>query len=78
VAGSLPAPHPQYGVPFGWQHALNGPHHAETLRRMYARTEDRDQATNWATREAQWALFGKGRRLLAESPQGGDGTFRRL
>ena len=26
----------------------------EALRRMYARTEDRDQATNWATREAQY------------------------
>ncbi len=26
----------------------------ETLRRMYARTEDRDQATTWATREAQY------------------------
>ena len=27
---------------------------AETLRRMYARTEDRDTATTWATREAQY------------------------
>ncbi len=26
----------------------------EVLRRMYARTEDRDQATSWATREAQY------------------------
>jgi pimeloyl-ACP methyl ester carboxylesterase len=26
----------------------------EALRRMYARTEDRDQATSWATREAQY------------------------
>jgi pimeloyl-ACP methyl ester carboxylesterase len=26
----------------------------EALGRMYARTEDRDQATNWATREAQY------------------------
>jgi pimeloyl-ACP methyl ester carboxylesterase len=26
----------------------------EALRRMYARTEDRDQATTWATREAQY------------------------
>ena len=26
----------------------------EVLRRMYARTEDRDQATTWATREAQY------------------------
>src|SRR5215471_6129386 len=26
----------------------------ETLRRMFARTEDRDQATTWATREAQY------------------------
>ena len=26
----------------------------EALRRMYARTQDRDQATNWATREAQY------------------------
>jgi pimeloyl-ACP methyl ester carboxylesterase len=26
----------------------------EALRRMYARTDDRDQATNWATREAQY------------------------
>jgi len=26
----------------------------EALQRMYARTEDRDQATNWATREAQY------------------------
>jgi pimeloyl-ACP methyl ester carboxylesterase len=26
----------------------------ETLRRMYARTEDRDEATTWATREAQY------------------------
>ena len=24
------------------------------MRRMYARTEDRDQATSWATREAQY------------------------
>jgi pimeloyl-ACP methyl ester carboxylesterase len=27
---------------------------AEALRRMYARTEDRDQATSWGTREAQY------------------------
>ncbi len=27
---------------------------SEALRRMYARTEDRDQATSWATREAQY------------------------
>ena len=27
---------------------------AEALRRMYARTEDRDTATTWATREAQY------------------------
>ena len=27
---------------------------AEALKRMYARTEDRDQATTWATREAQY------------------------
>src|SRR5271155_4348310 len=26
----------------------------ETLRRLYARTEDRDQATTWATRETQY------------------------
>jgi pimeloyl-ACP methyl ester carboxylesterase len=26
----------------------------EALKRMYARTEDRDQATTWATREAQY------------------------
>ena len=26
----------------------------EALRRMYARTQDRDQATTWATREAQY------------------------
>ena len=26
----------------------------EALQRMYARTEDRDQATSWATREAQY------------------------
>jgi pimeloyl-ACP methyl ester carboxylesterase len=26
----------------------------EALRRMYARTEDRDAATTWATREAQY------------------------
>ena len=26
----------------------------EALRRIYARTEDRDQATTWATREAQY------------------------
>ena len=26
----------------------------EALRRMYARTEDRDTATTWATREAQY------------------------
>ena len=26
----------------------------EALRRMYSRTEDRDQATSWATREAQY------------------------
>ncbi len=26
----------------------------EALRRMYARTQDRDQATSWATREAQY------------------------
>jgi pimeloyl-ACP methyl ester carboxylesterase len=26
----------------------------EALGRMYARTADRDQATNWATREAQY------------------------
>ena len=26
----------------------------EALRRMYARTEDRDRATSWATREAQY------------------------
>jgi pimeloyl-ACP methyl ester carboxylesterase len=27
---------------------------AETQRRIYARTEDRDTATTWATREAQY------------------------
>ena len=27
---------------------------SEALRRMYARTQDRDQATSWATREAQY------------------------
>jgi pimeloyl-ACP methyl ester carboxylesterase len=26
----------------------------EALKRMYARTEDRDKATTWATREAQY------------------------
>ena len=38
----------------------------EALRRMYARTEDRDKATTWATREAQydavctWGIPGHG------------------
>ena len=27
---------------------------AHSLRRMFARTEDRDEATTWATREAQY------------------------
>ena len=34
--------------------ASSGQAGQEALRRMYARTEDRDQATNWATREAQY------------------------
>ena len=37
--------HPVPGQPAGGQ---------EALRRMYARTEDRDTATTWATREAQY------------------------
>ncbi len=47
----------------------------EALRRMYARTENRDQATTWATREAQydavctWGIPGHGllQRLAAIS-----------
>jgi len=34
--------------------ASSRPAGAEALRRMYARTEDRDTATTWATREAQY------------------------
>jgi len=38
----------------GSQSAASRPAGQEALRRMYARTEDRDTATAWATREAQY------------------------
>ena len=57
VIGAIGTPHTSpeayLGVFFA---ASESSRHAgtEALRRMYARTEDRDPATTWATREAQY------------------------
>ncbi len=57
VIGAIGAPHTSpegyLGVFFA-RSAVSRQAGSEALRRMYARTEDRDQATTWATREAQY------------------------
>ena len=57
VIGAVGAPHTSpegyLGVFFA-RSAVSRQAGSEALRRMYARTEDRDQATTWATREAQY------------------------
>ena len=57
VIGAVGAPHTSpeayLGVFFA-RSAVSRQAGSEALRRMYARTEDRDTATTWATREAQY------------------------
>jgi pimeloyl-ACP methyl ester carboxylesterase len=57
VIGAVGAPHTSpegyLGVFFA-RCAVSRQAGSEALRRMYARTDDRDQATTWATREAQY------------------------
>jgi pimeloyl-ACP methyl ester carboxylesterase len=57
VIGAVGAPHTSpegyLGVFFA-RSAVSRQAGSEALRRMYARTDDRDQATTWATREAQY------------------------
>jgi pimeloyl-ACP methyl ester carboxylesterase len=57
VIGAIGTPHTSpeayLGVFFA-QSAASRQAGTEALRRMYARTEDRDAATSWATREAQY------------------------
>ena len=58
VIGAIGTPHtsPQaYLEVFFTRSAASTQAGKEALRRMYARTEDRDTATTWATREAQYA-----------------------
>jgi pimeloyl-ACP methyl ester carboxylesterase len=57
VIGAIGTPHTSpeaYLSVFFTQSASSRQAGTETLRRMYARTEDRDTATTWATREAQY------------------------
>jgi pimeloyl-ACP methyl ester carboxylesterase len=57
VIGAIGTPHTSpeaYLEVFFTRSAASRQAGTETLRRMYARTEDRDQATTWATREAQY------------------------
>ena len=57
VIGAVGAPHTSpegyLGVFFA-RSAVSRQAGSEALQRMYARTDDRDQATTWATREAQY------------------------
>jgi len=57
VIGAVGTPHTSseaYLEVFFAQSAASRQAGREALRRMYARTEDRDAATTWATREAQY------------------------
>jgi len=57
VIGAVGTPHTSPGAyleVFFTRSAASRQAGTEALRRMYARTEDRDQATSWATREAQY------------------------
>jgi pimeloyl-ACP methyl ester carboxylesterase len=57
VIGAVGTPHTSreaYLEVFFTRSAASRQAGTEALRRMYARTEDRDQATSWATREAQY------------------------
>ena len=57
VIGAVGTPHTSpeaYLDVFFTRSAVSRQAGTEALRRMYARTEDRDQATSWATREAQY------------------------
>ena len=57
VVGAIGTPHTSpeaYLGVFFTRSAASRQAGTEALRRMYARTEDRDTATSWATREAQY------------------------
>ena len=58
VIGAIGTPHSSpeayLGVFFTRSAASLESGYRKPLRRMYARTEDRDTATSWATREAQY------------------------
>ena len=57
VIGAVGTPHTSpeaYLDVFFARSGSSRPAGTEALRRMYARTENRDQATSWATREAQY------------------------
>ena len=57
VIGAVGTPHTSpeaYLEVFFTRSAASRQAGTEALRRMYARTQDRDQATTWATREAQY------------------------
>jgi len=57
VIGAIGTPHTNpeaYLDVFFTRSAASRQAGTEALRRMYARNEDRDQATTWATREAQY------------------------
>jgi len=57
VIGAIGTPHTrpeQYLDVFFTQSAASRQAGQQALQRMYARTEDRDEATTWATREAQY------------------------
>jgi pimeloyl-ACP methyl ester carboxylesterase len=57
VIGAIGTPHTSpeaYLEVFFTRSAASRQAGTEALRRMYARTQDRDQATSWATREAQY------------------------
>jgi pimeloyl-ACP methyl ester carboxylesterase len=57
VIGAIGTPHTSpeaYLDVFFTRSAASRHADTEALRRMYARTEDRDRATTWATREAQY------------------------
>jgi pimeloyl-ACP methyl ester carboxylesterase len=57
VIGAVGTPHTSpeaYLEVFFTRSAASRQAGTEALRRMYARTQDRDQATSWATREAQY------------------------
>jgi pimeloyl-ACP methyl ester carboxylesterase len=57
VIGAIGTPHtsPEAYLGVFFAHSDSSRHAGtEALRRMYGRTQDRDQATTWATREAQY------------------------